>query len=173
MNKLDEVLTQDLKNAIENAKDANRFSVADYLTLKESNDEIRIESVKWLIDTVLEIVFAFNKHGANIKLSTSENHSFKSGHSNLRGTLIKLQLGVRCLTIEAGWTRTPSDGFMRGGALALAKISHFGFVKMNEELVLLKFEDKPQWFSIADERNRISFNVQSLRKHFEVLLNDN
>jgi hypothetical protein len=59
---------------------------------------------------------------------------------------------------------------MRGGALAFAKITHFGFAKENAELALLSFEDSPQWFVIADERNRISFNIQSLRKHFEVFL---
>lgn len=172
MSELDETLTQDLKFAIEQAKQNNRFEIADYLTLKESNDAIRSESIKWLFDTVLEIVFTFNRHGAKIKLTQKESHNFEFGNANLRGSLIKLQQGVRCLDIEAGWTRTPSDGFMRGGALACSRISHFGFSKMNEELVLLKFENKPQWFSIADESRRISFNVQSLRKHFELLLGE-
>lgn len=170
MSELNEVWTEDLKFAIEQAKQTNRFEIADYLSLKESNDAIRQASIKWLFDTVLEIVFAFNNHGAKIKLTQSDKHNFKFGNSNLRGSYLKLQQGIRCLEIEAGWTRTPSDGFMRGGALACARITHFGFSKRNEDLVLLKFEAKPQWFSVADERNRISFNVQSFRKHFEVFL---
>jgi hypothetical protein len=170
MSELDEVWTRDLKFAIEQAKETNRFEIADFLSLKASNDAIRDESIKWLLETVMEIVFAFNNHGARIKITQKEKHSFKFGYANLRGSLLKLQQGVRCLDFEAGWTRTPDDGFMRGGALACAKITHFGFPKSNEELVLLKFENKPQWFTIADEINRISFNVQSLRKHFETFL---
>lgn len=171
MSELDEVWKQDIKSAIEHAKETNRFDIADYLSLRVSNDKIRTESIKWLFDTVLEIVFAFNKHGANIKIEQKEKHRFKFGDSDLSGSLLKLQQGIRCLTIEAGWTQNPSDNFMPGGALVCANIKHFGFGKMNEELVLLKYEDKPQWFSIVDETNRASFNMRSFRKHFEVFLN--
>lgn len=170
MSELDEIFLQDIKFAIQNAKETHRFSIAEYLTLKESNDAIRHESVKWLNETVLEIVSAFNQHGAKIELTHNEKHIFKFGNSNLRGSHLKLQQGVRCLSVEAGWTQTPSDGFMRGNALACAKISHFGFAKMNEELVLLKYENRPQWFSIIDETTRASFTIQSLRKHFETFL---
>lgn len=170
MSRLNEVQTQDLNSAIEHAKTVNRFDIADYLTLKASNDKIRIESVRWLFDTMLKIVSAFNNHGAKIEIEQKEKHRFEFADSDLSGSLIKLQRGVRCMTLEAGWTQNPSDDFMRGGALACAKISHFGFAKMNEELVLLRFEDKPQWFLIVDEMNRASFNMQSFCRHFEVLL---
>lgn len=170
MSGLDEILREDIKTTIEQARENNRFSIAEYLTLRESNDAIREESVRWLFETVLELVFAFNRHGAGIKLTQTEKHSFKLGSSNMRGSLVKLEKGVRCLAVEAGWTRTPSDGFMRGGALACARISHFGLPKMTEELVLLKYEDAPQWFAVAGEKNRVSFNVQSFRKHFEAFL---
>ena len=172
MTDIEEILTQDFNFAIEEAKATNRFEVADYLTLRASNDAIRKECTKWLFDRVLEIVIAFNKHGAKIKLTQKEKHNFSFGNANLRGQLLKLQQGVRCLEIEVGWTRTPSDGFMRGGALACARISNFGFSKRDEELVLLKFDNRPQWFSVAEDNHRISFNVQSLRKHFETFLGD-
>jgi len=170
MDALKETWTEDLNFAIEHAKAKGRFEIADYLTLKASNDRIRKESIKWLFDIVLEIVFAFNKHGAKIKISQKEKHSFKHQRSNLTGSNLKLQQGVRCLDFEAGWTQTSRDGIIKGGALAAVKISHFGFSKQNEELVLLRFEDKPQWFVIDNETHRISFNVRSLRRHFEVFL---
>ncbi len=170
MSELNEVWKRDIKSAIEQAREANRFDIADYLSLRVSNDKIRTESVRWLFDTVLEIVFAFNKHGAKIKIEQKEKHRFKFGETDLSGSLLKLQRGIRCLTVEAGWTQVPSDGFMRGGAMACANIKHFGFAKKNEELVLLKFEDKPQWFSIVDETNRKSFDIRSFQKHFEILL---
>ena len=170
MNELEKVLIHDLEIAVERAKQTGRFDIAEYLSLKQTNDAIRSESVKWLFETILDIVFTFNRHGAQIKLEQKPNHRFEFGKSNLSGELLRLRQGVRCLSIEAGWTRTPADGFMRGGALACAKLTHFGFSKMNEELALLKFDGSHQWFSIADERNRISFNVRSLKKHFEIFL---
>jgi len=170
MNELYEVWTQDIDKAIEHAKAVGRYEIADYLTLKASNDAIRRESVKWLFDSVLEIVFAFNRHGAKIKIEQKEKHRFKFDRRSLTGSILRLQQGVRCLSIEVGWTQTPDDGIMRGGALAHAQISHFGFKKSDEELVLLKYEETPQWFSIDGEQHRISFNVKSFRKHFEVFL---
>ncbi|NNE97760.1 MAG: hypothetical protein HKN25_01935 [Pyrinomonadaceae bacterium] len=170
MNELYEVWNQDLKKAIEHAKAIGRYELADYLTLKASNDAIRKESIKWLFDSVLEIVFAFNRHGAKIKIEQKEKHRFKFDKRHLSGSVLRLQQGVRCLSIEAGWTQSPTDGIMRGGALAYANISHFGFKKKDEELVLLKYEERPQWFSIDGEKHRVSFNVKSFRKHFEVFL---
>lgn len=170
MSQLDEVWEQDLNSVIEHAKETNRLDIADYLSLRVSNDKVRTESIKWLFNTVHEIVFAFNDHGANIEIEEKEKHRFKFGYTNLSGSLIKLRKGIRCLTIEAGWTQNPSDGFMRGGSLACANITHFGFSKMNEELVLLRFEDKLQWFAVVDERTRSHFDMRSFRKHFEVFL---
>ncbi len=172
MSELEEIWTDDLNRAVAQAKDQGRFDIAEYLSLKASNDAIRIQSVKWLFDTVLDIVLKFNRHDANILIEQKENHRFDFGYAKLSGERLKLRKGVRCLELEAGWTRTPDDGFMRGGAMACAKLTHFGFGKMNEEIVLLKLDDEYQWFIIADETKRISFNIQSLRKHFETFLGD-
>lgn len=170
MNELYEVWTEDLNAAISHAKAVGRFELADYLTLKASNDAIRGESIKWLFDSVLEIVFAFNRHSARIKIEKKEKHRFKFGNSELSGTILNLRQGVRCLSFEAGWTKIPGDGVIKGGGLACAKINHFGFRKQNEDLVLLRYEDKPQWFTIDGENHRIAFNMRGFQKHFETFL---
>ena len=170
MESLDALFTSDLETVVERAKQLGRYDVADYLTLKASNDSIRKEAVKWLFDTILDIVFAFNRHGARIKIDQKDNHTFKNGSSQLSGEKIELRQGLRCLTVEAGWTRRPGDGIMRGGSLAYSRISHFGFKKNTEELVLLKFEEAPQWFSVHDEKMRVAFNASGLEKHFKVFL---
>ena len=170
MNELDEVWQQDLKDAIRRAKAEGRSDVTEYLSLKSTNDAIRRNSVKWLFETVLDIVFAFNRHGAKIKIEQKEKHQFNYHGATLTGSRLKLQQGIRCLTFEAGWTQGPRDGFMRNGALAFARITHFGFAKENAELALHPFENVPQWFIIADEKNRLSFDVRSLQRHFEVFL---
>ncbi len=172
MNLTEEVWQQQLDEAILRANPNERSDVAEYLSLKISNDAIRTNNVEWLFKTVQEIVFAFNERGARIKLEQKENHQFRHEKANLTGSLLKLQQGIRCLTLEAGWTRNPGDGFMRGGALVFARITHFGFPKEAEELVLLRYEEQPQWFSVDGDFHRISFDVRSLRKHFEVFLGD-
>ncbi|MEZ5346919.1 MAG: hypothetical protein R2681_15335 [Pyrinomonadaceae bacterium] len=170
MNELNEVWTQDMEKAIAEAKMTGRYELADYLALRTTNDAVRRESIKWLFDGILEIVFAFNNHGAKITIDQKEKHSFKFGNSNLSGSVLNLRQGVRCLSIEAGWTQSPGDGVMRAGALACARISHFGFAKKTEELALHRFDDVPQWFSIDGDNNRISFNLRGLQKHFETFL---
>lgn len=172
MNLTEEVWQEKLDEALHNAQLHERSDVAEYISLKASNDAIRARSVKWLLETVSEIVFAFNTRGARIKLEQTDNHRFSLQKAHLTGSRLKLQYGIRCLTLEAGWTRNPGDGFMRGGALVFARISHFGFPKEAEELVLLKYENQPQWFSVDGEFHRISFDVRSLKKHFEVFLGD-
>lgn len=170
MGELGNTWTRDLEESIRRVKAAGRFEVADYLSLKASNDAVRTRSVKWLFDTVTAIVEAFNGHGAGIEIKSADKHLFRLGKSHLRGTILELRKGLRCLTIEAGWTRLPRDGFMRGGALACARISHFGFPKNEERLELLRFENAPYWFSVEDKKQRVSFTAQSLKKHFEVFL---
>jgi hypothetical protein len=74
------------------------------------------------------------------------------------------------LSVEAGWTRTPADGFMRGGALACALITHFGISKANDELILVRNENVPSWFSVAQDGKRSLFDSKNLQHHFRVFL---
>jgi hypothetical protein len=55
---------------------------------------------------------------------------------------------------------------MRGGALAAARIAHFGLPEVGVELVLMRVGETPVW-SAPDGRN---FDSQSLRQHFAILL---
>ena len=131
--------------AISAARQNGRNDLADYISLKSSNDTIRATSIKWFFDTILDLVLAFNNHGARIRIDQKENHQFRNEKSKFTGSCLKLQQGVRCLTIEAGWTRNPGDGFMRGGALVYARISHFGFRESEEELLLIEISKNNQY----------------------------
>jgi hypothetical protein len=55
---------------------------------------------------------------------------------------------------------------MRGGALAAARIKHFGMPKADDELVLIRNDETPAWTSANGGR----FDSQSLLEHFRVLL---
>ncbi|CAN5371608.1 hypothetical protein BH10ACI1_BH10ACI1_27080 [soil metagenome] len=167
MNELDEVWAQKLNQAISDAQTAGRTDIADYLTLKAANDLLRQTSVKWLFDSMTEIAAFANRANVQITLETDTPHNFEFAKANMVGARLRLLFGVRCLTLEAGWTRTPSDGFMRGGALAAARFLHFGMTKQNEEIILLREADAPQWFSVNGEGRRAVFNSIHLQKHFE------
>ncbi len=170
MHELDEVWENLMNEAIARAKSSGRSEVADYLQLKASNDAVRAASIKWLFDAAAEIAAEINRLNAGISFENENPYRFAFGNSTLVGSLARFRHGVRCLTVEAGWTRTPGDGFMRGGALATGRISHFGMAKQNSELVLLRLNDAPSWFAIDKDGNRHLFDSRNLQNHFRIFL---
>ncbi len=166
MTELDEIWSQMLASAAANAKEAGRSDVVDFLRLKASNDAIRTTGVRWLFDTVIEIAANANRGRTSLTIERDEPHNFTHGNSNLVGTRVMVRNGVRCLSVEAGWTRTPSDGIMRGGALAFARVSHFGMPKMTTELKLVSEEPAPRWRN-AETSDQV--DSAELMRHIEIL----
>jgi hypothetical protein len=169
MNELNDIWEQMLENAITKAEISGKSDVAEYLKLKATNDAIRSQSSKWLFETMLEIAHKIMQKGINIKIENENPHSFEMNKANVVGSLLRFQLGLRCLTIEIGWTRTPGDGFMRGNALAYGKISHFGMAKKNMELNLAKTDEIPRWFLVKDEKREVLL-LEHLLEHFNTFL---
>ena len=168
MNELEQIWEQKLNEARFKAQASGREDVAEYLALRATNDMIRQTSVKWLFDSLLEIAAEANRNGANVQIETQNQHRFQFGNANLGGSLLQVRQGVRCLSIEAGWTRAPGDGFMRGGALAVARIAHFGLSKHNADLFLLQSDDLPNWFAVAKNGKRELFDARNLQRHFQI-----
>jgi len=166
MTELDQVWSEMLSNAAAKAIDRGNRDVVDYLRLKAANDAIRAAGVGWVLDTIIEIAGGAVRAQAAIAIEREEPHNFAHGNSNMVGSRINVRNGVRCLTVEAGWTRTPRDGVMRGRALAVAIISHFGLPKMRAELRLVHSETLPRWI---DETDTV-VDSSELRRHFDVLL---
>ncbi len=169
MNKLNDIWEQMLENAIAQAEVSGKSDVAEYLKLKATNDAIRTQSANRLLETMLAMAHFLIGKGINIKIENENSHRFEMNKANVVGSLLRFQHGLRCLTIEIGWTRTPSDGFMRGNALAFGKISHFGMSKRNAELHLAKYDEIPQWFLVNDE-TRETLLPEHLREHFKHFL---
>lgn len=168
MNELDEIWSQMLAEAAQNARGSGRDDVAQYLDLKQSNDAIRQASVNWLFGSFIEAASEANRRNPAITIEREEPHEFPFRNAKMAGSLVRIRLGVRCLTVEAGWTRTPSHGFMRGGALAAARISHFGMPKANSDLVLIRSGEAPLWTTVEGE----NFDLHSLIEHFRTFLVD-
>jgi hypothetical protein len=172
MNELDDVWSQMLADAGQKARLSGRHDLAEYLALKATNDQIRASGVRWLFDSAIELASSANHTLPAITIERDDPHSFGFLGANVVGSRLNLRHGVRCLSLEAGWTRTPSDGFMRGGALAAARISHFGMKRHEAVLALLLTDNLPEWFRVSDFGPREHFGADALRGHFEIFIGD-
>ena len=172
MSELDHLWSQMLDEAMAAARASGRHDVADYLDLKARNDALRNAGVRWLFESLIGIAGEATRGLAAITIDREDPHNFPHWGANMAGSLLTFRLGVRCLTVEAGWTRTPGDGFMRGGALAVAKISHFGIAKMNAELHLKPSESGPGWLAYNADGAFIAADEAFLRKHLSVFLGE-
>src|SRR6266545_886046 len=169
VSEIDEAWAFALAEAEARARLAGRNDVADYLALRNSNDLLRRTGIEWLIKTFTDIAGSANRAGSSIQSSKQESHRFRVGEATMVGTLLTLRLGVRVLSIEAGWPRTPKDGIVRGGGLACANIKHLGRPRLNEELLLIRSaKGSPEWFVLKEGR-RARLTEFDLQRHIAVL----
>ena len=166
MTELDHVWSQMLDEAETRTAEDGRRHVADYLRLRATNDAIRAAGVGWLYDTVIEIAGRAMGERHGITIEREEPRSFVRGSSTMVGSLLRIRQGVRCLTVETGWARTPSDGIMQKGALVYGRIAHFGMPKLGAEIRLVHAESLPQWL---DESGSAIDSVE-LQRHFDHFL---
>ena len=168
MSELDEAWAAALFEAERQARLAGRRDIADYLKLRNSNDLLRKAGVEWLITEFTTPAGDANRAGASIQLATQEGYRFRTGNSTMVGHQLTLTNGVRTLYVEAGWPRTPRDGFVRGGGLACASIRHLGIRNASEELLLTKSHDgAPAWKS---SETKHALHEADMRRHLKILL---
>jgi hypothetical protein len=169
MSELDEAWAAALSEAEQKARLAGRTDVAEYLSLKNSNDLLRKAGVRWLIESFTTAAGEANRAGASIQISTSHGHRFRVGTSTMVGQLVTLSFGVRTLFVEAGWPRVPRDGIVHGGGLACANIRHMGIRAASEELLLAKTNNgTPNWKSVNKQRPHLQ--QSDIRHHISILL---
>ena len=126
-----------------------------------TNDAIRSAGVKWLFDSVMEAAFLI----PGVAVEREEPHDFSRGSSTMVGSLLNIKLGVRCMSVEAGWARRPGDGIMSGRALAAAYIRHFGIPRETLELRLVHTDSLPSW---VDENNDALTSAE-IERHVRIL----
>ena len=166
MTELDQIWSKMLTEATAVADNADRQDIAEYLRLRATNDAIRTAGVGWLFDTVIEIAGRAMRDRFGITIEREEPHNFPRGSSNMVGSLIEVRQGVRCLTVEAGWARSPRDGIMQKGALAYARIKHFGLPRKAAEIRLVHGESLPTWLGEDDA----VIDSREIQRHFNIFL---
>jgi len=160
-----------LADAERRARAAGRRDIADYVVLRKKNDFLRRTATDWLVATLTALAAKANRTGAAIQIEQDDTHRFRVGSASMAGSRLTLRRGVRALTIESGWPRTPRDGFVRGGGLACANFKHFGRRRANAELLLVRSTaGTPQWFVNEKSGERSAFTETHIRHHFSILL---
>jgi hypothetical protein len=173
MTELDEAWELALAQAKERARAEGRADIAGYLDLRRRNDLLRRTAVDWLVDEFVTLAGKANRAGAGIQIERRDPHRFSRRNATMVGRQVKLRRGVRELTIECGWPRTPRDGIVRGGGLACANIKHLGRARANVELLLTPLsKSKPHWLIVEDDDRRSVFAEETLKSHFITLLRD-
>ena len=173
MSELDEAWDLALAEAERRARAAGRRDIADYVALRAQNDLLRRTAVEWLVTTLTAFAAQTNRVGGSIQVEQNDAHQFRVGHATMVGGQLTLRSGVRALTIETGWPRTPRDGFVRGGGLACANLKHFGRHRANTQLLLVRSPGgTPQWFVIEKTGARSPFTEARIREHFSMLLSE-
>lgn len=171
MSELDEAWELALAEAQSRARSAGRRDIADYLSLRRRNDLLRRTGTDWLINEFVLLAGEANRSGAGIQLERQDEHRFSRGNASMVGRQVTLRRGVRALTIESGWPRTPRDGIVVGRGLACANIKHFGRPKHSVELLLVARDGHPEWL-VVDAPNAIQIASAHIRDHLKILMSD-
>lgn len=173
MSELDEAWAFALAEAESRARREGRTDIAKYLALRKSNDMLRKIGIDWLVSTFQTIAGEANRSGGTIQISREDGHRFHVGNATMVGSLLTLGVRVRKLSVEAGWPRTPKDGFIRGGGIACANIKHLGLKRADEELLLFQSpHGTPRWMGHDKRGRQHEIHEARLRKHVALLLGE-
>ncbi len=166
MAELNQIWTDLLDKASIKAIENGRHDIADYLQLKLANDTVRQKGVNWLSQTFIDQGMEASLNNPGIFIDRISPHAFKIGMSNMVGSMIQVRHGVRCISLETGWARTPSDGIMRNGALAVAQLKHFGISAADAVYKLIRGELLPVWIDEQD----VEVRTEEILRHFQIFL---
>ncbi len=173
MSELEEAWALALAEAEARARASGRKDIREYIALRSTNDLKRNVGAEWLVKAFTNAAGEANRMGASIQISNTDDHRFKVGNSTMVGRQLTLENGVRALSIEVGWPRTPRDGFVRGGGLACANIKHRGMKSAGEQLqLLLDRKGHPHWQSQPEHGPRREIHESDIKHHLSVLLTD-
>lgn len=168
MNSFEEKWLEMINSAKLIAAEQGNETLRDFFELKAANEKIRMDASKTLLEYFFRAIRIKIEEGFKLDVETHGGYKFQMRHALLTGFRVDVLFGLRRLSIEIGWTRLPKDGFMRGGALAYCRITHFGRPEHNSELLLLNSQN-PKWFT---EKSNSPFDITDAMIHLDRLIQD-
>ena len=171
MSELEQHWAKALAEAERRARATGHHDIAEYVALRSANDLVRSAAIDWLISTFTAMAAEANRSGSSLQIEQHDGHRFRVGQATMIGRLLTLRLGVRAIKVEAGWPRTPPDGFVRGGGLACGHIRHLGKPNSSQELLLTRPRSKaPLWSVLEKSGERTALSEARIREHFSELV---
>ncbi|MER3431043.1 MAG: hypothetical protein C4324_08380 [Blastocatellia bacterium] len=171
MRRLDDIWDEMLSEAHRRAIASGNADAAEYLELRLRNDRLRAAAADWLVEIFVEAAAA-SPLLAGVEIEREEPHQFVHSGTTLTGLSISARLGVRCVTLQAGWPRRPSDGIIRGAALAIGRISHRGLPRLNVDLRLVLDRNRPGWIVVGSDGLPTTVDKEFFGSHFAALVGE-
>lgn len=140
----------------------------DYLTVRGVNNEMRGNATEWLFKSFEYTALRLTSDGFALSPDCAELSSFSFSGATLSGPSIAFPFGVRKLTCEVGSIKAPGDGIIKGGGIAIARISHFGMPEKEQFLRLVIGEETARW--VVDSDRSRSFDLYDVIGHFRILI---
>ncbi|MGH9831487.1 MAG: hypothetical protein ACRD9Y_00645 [Blastocatellia bacterium] len=157
----------------------SKGSIAEYLALKEANDQLRESGRQWLwnaIDAVCaEISLELSaKNDQPLQMGRQE-WQFKVENSTMVGERFGARFREKTLVVEAGWPREPQHGFVPDRGLARARIGLSQNVMLEArtvaELIFKRRGDgDPTWHFIANKKLGERVTESRLREYLNLVL---
>ena len=156
-------------------------ALAEYLSLKAANDELRERGKKWLwnaLDVISsEISRELSSRNSPPLQVGRQEWQFKVEDSTMVGERFGARFREKTLIVEAGWPREPQHRFVPDRGLARARIGFSQNIMLEPRIIaeiILKRQDDGDlvWRFIANKRLGSRVTESQLREYFNLVLAD-
>jgi len=140
----------------------------EYLSVRGANNNIRNEAAEWLFGSFVKFTQRLVSDGFQISVERNEESQFAFHWATLSGPSIVVSNGLRKLSCEVGSIKAPGHGIIKGGGIAIARLSHFGIPEKDQILRLIAGEETARW--VVDGSRTRELDAYDLVRHFKILL---
>lgn len=155
--------------------------LADYLRLKEANDQLRERAKQWLFETLGRLIAETNRSfsdqpGQAMIQVGFQPREFKADRATMVGEAMAARYRMNTLLVEVGWPRLPEHGFLTSQGLARGRISLSPNPTIDasliDELILKPRGSEAAWHIISDKQVGALVTEEYLRDCLNRLLAD-
>jgi len=140
----------------------------DYLSVRGANNSIRKHAAEWVFSSFLKFSEKLTSNGFQIVMEEKTESQFVFEGATLTGPSMVFTSGVRNLSCEVGSIKAPGHGIIKGGGIAIARLSHFGIPERNQILRLIVGEETGRW--VVDGGPPRQFDAYDIVGHFKILV---